>query len=1007
MAAPSKKVGVSTYARVRCFFPDRERLERAVTTKTAAETGGKGQLCTLASETDSVRPTTTSFTDVLGETSTNEGAFGIICMPLLTKVMDGYKALLIAYGQTGSGKTFTLIGAKGPGQLGLLPRSIQWLLQNDKVQKLEMKGFEAYSTGLKKIPLFDLFAEQNQFRFKPFAPPGDDKVKNKQAEYKWIQKKSGAAKLLWKSKSGRTGFDTMNEGEVREINTVADGFRLVDEAHDASHFAKTGKNPESSRGHTVYIVKVKIENPQGEDFSPIATEFIVVDLAGSEGGSTLDALPEGPEKTARFLEGGVINYGLTSLKDMFSEMRKKGKLKQSQGNGLRKLLYPFVTMNTMMSICFALSPSMENVMPTRATMKFAQDACKLKMKPHADTGGKNYQKMYEKLKVTLTEKMDLIEEYEHTIGEGIEHATNSDSVLDDHVGEILTHILEDKRDQVMNLYKDYQLEEYIDDDVLSTINGQIANDKDEYHAKLTKVYQRHDPSRIGQIYDLFDSYMEKGVSIHVAYEIECERYGVTAEKDKKITRTLTVTGAGAEQRKATGLWMENAKLLRQKTGFAVAETRKHMEKMEEMIQYGGIPEENDSHDHVNDLPFNVVDFSAVSHDAHVHHEEQVPEFYQQLSKRKKEALFKRFDANIVHGQMTDEFREELMDEYQLMDDEIHDFEMYMLAKVSQAHDAELVQDYHNDNDTHGISEEDMSVVLDLKHQLHILENEKRVEHSMALWANMRTHLRDRKLQERQTEVDNLKSQLAMSKAQFANMDHTLIESLEHALKGGAGMLSVADVNAKLEEILAKVKAGVNPNRELTVQLQNARAQLMTQEQLLAEIKAGGGSHDMIGKQQELATARLENSRLTGCVDEIRLELGSLQHQINALRQQIFIILHFPRELMVAGRDGFNDNINGVYKLGEWLHDGRVFYKNESTNWVLRWNDEKKLWIFDHRGLNMDDVGSACIDDDVQHPLLTNKDWIIYDGLEFVADSNIGLSGEISKKKKLSKRGPGR
>merc|ERR1712113_570681 len=139
-----------------------------------------------------------------------------------------------------------------------------------------------------------------------------------------------------------TGIDTMRQGVEKVINTIDDGFTAVDKAHDASHFAKTGKNPESSRGHTVYVLKLKIVSPQGSDYDPIQTEFVVVDLAGSEGGSTLEALPDGPDKTARFLEGGVINFGLTSLKDMFAEMRKKGKLKASEGNGLPKLLYPFV-----------------------------------------------------------------------------------------------------------------------------------------------------------------------------------------------------------------------------------------------------------------------------------------------------------------------------------------------------------------------------------------------------------------------------------------------------------------------------------------------------------------------------------------------------------------------------------------------------------------------------------------------------------------------------------------
>eukprot|EP00494_Astrolonche_serrata_P002496 UN02502 len=65
----------------------------------------------------------------------------------------------------------------------------------------------------------------------------------------------------------------MKAGIERDIKTIDDGFALVDEAHDASHFAKTGKNPESSRGHTVYILKLKIRNPEGEDYDPITTEF--------------------------------------------------------------------------------------------------------------------------------------------------------------------------------------------------------------------------------------------------------------------------------------------------------------------------------------------------------------------------------------------------------------------------------------------------------------------------------------------------------------------------------------------------------------------------------------------------------------------------------------------------------------------------------------------------------------------------------------------------------------
>jgi len=150
-------VGISTYARVRRFFPDRESTTRIVTTKTAKETGAKGSLTVNSSSKDHTKSLRTEFTDVFSEKEGNEDCFARVCQPLIDKCLEGYKALLIAYGQTGSGKTFTLIGAKGPGQLGLLPRTIQALLEDPRVLQLEMKGFEAYATTLTRIPLYDLF----------------------------------------------------------------------------------------------------------------------------------------------------------------------------------------------------------------------------------------------------------------------------------------------------------------------------------------------------------------------------------------------------------------------------------------------------------------------------------------------------------------------------------------------------------------------------------------------------------------------------------------------------------------------------------------------------------------------------------------------------------------------------------------------------------------------------------------------------------------------------------
>ena len=62
-------------------------------------------------------------------------------------------------------------------------------------------------------------------------------------------------------------------------------FDIVTRAFNASHIAPTGKNPQSSRGHTVYIAHVKHVAEDG--FTEQRCKFVFCDLAGSEGESAL------------------------------------------------------------------------------------------------------------------------------------------------------------------------------------------------------------------------------------------------------------------------------------------------------------------------------------------------------------------------------------------------------------------------------------------------------------------------------------------------------------------------------------------------------------------------------------------------------------------------------------------------------------------------------------------------------------------------------------------------
>jgi len=922
MAAAAKpvKVGVKTYARVRCFFPDREKIIRGVLTQSAAEANGKGTLTTLASETDHVRPMTTQFTDVLGEKTVNEDLYNSVCVPMIETTLQGYKALLIAYGQTGSGKTFTLIGAKGPGQLGLLPRTLQTLLDHSSVLKIRMKAFEAYGMG--KILIYDLFNEKNLFSFKPFVPPYDNKAKNKAEEYKWVQKKAAAARSLWDDKFGKTIVDTMNAGGIKDVETVEDGFRLVDEAHDASHFAKTGKNPESSRGHTVYILYVDIVNPQGADFNPLLTQFICVDLAGSEGSSTLDALPDGPEKTIRFMEGGAINMGLSSLKDMFGEMRKKGKLKPVQGNGLRKLLYPFVSSNTMMSFVFCLSPSLENIMATRATMRFAADACKLKMKPIAASGGKNFQKLYEKLKLQMDEKQKMIDELNNTMNEAMSGGAGDGGAL----ATILSHMCYDKQDGVKHLFADYDVNQYLDPALLEEVEEEIIARREAYGEKLEGMYSKSKKAskKKGKALELIDKAMSRGLSMHDFYVLECARIGQKPEKREQKSgesRVLAAAEQGNDEKK--NAWLENSKRMQEKA----AELENEMAELEEMENEAG-------------TGGGAVDLLAMANAEPIFSGNSVelveidntipPDVWMDMSEETKSDLkTKAADPQYVKfGQITEAFEILLKTEFKIDQDTAEHLFGFLLysgaAKSSQA---------HVDVFTAGMDAEDLEnlpKILEMQTRITTLETQVAVEKSMKMWSSMRLKVRERKFKQMEAEANQIKEEAATKTAN------------------------------EVVEMMAVVE---KKNMELT---------------------------NLFGKLEGNSNALKQNA----------LIMNNQAQTIAALQQQVFMTLHFPKKITVSGREGFNDNMNGVYTIGTELHEGRVCYQHIENAWVVRWHEAKRLWIMDHRGLKEDDTGSACVDDDAQHPMLVQKDWIVYNGEEFVVDSNISFSGEFNMPNKV-------
>eukprot|EP01083_Nonionella_stella_P231739 818140_1 len=368
------KDSLQIYARVRGLMPwEPKKVSLKVVGNTVQNKSGK-----IINSYD--------FRKVFKPESTNEQCFTIIAMPMIGNVLKGFNAVLIAYGQTGSGKTYSMLGKPKLNIIGILPRMLEYMCNQRNVSKVELSAVEAFGHHVAKIFLFDLYDPVNQ-------------VKD------------------WSLKKGITTM-AMAKARKEKIGDANEAFDKIIYAHAASHFAPTGKNPESSRGHVTFVAKVYQDAPKNQD-QDLISYFLFLDCAGSEGETAFT--PEfcaSVDKTtlmARRLEAGCINTGLSGLQIIFNELRVKGKLSKMLGNGLRRVLHPFINTKTFLAVIFTFSPSVNNSKATESTLKFAVTAGMVKVSPVKAELSMNIDKLAQRLRKTIEENEKIIAEQEDKI----------------------------------------------------------------------------------------------------------------------------------------------------------------------------------------------------------------------------------------------------------------------------------------------------------------------------------------------------------------------------------------------------------------------------------------------------------------------------------------------------------------------------------------------------------------------------------------------------------------
>ncbi|XP_042352799.1 kinesin-like protein KIF23 isoform X2 [Plectropomus leopardus] len=304
-----------------------------------------------------------SFKKVFGVSVSQIELFEHVAKPLVDDLIHGKNGLLFTYGVTGSGKTFTMTGS--PGQGGLLPRSLDMIfnsigpyqakryvfktddkngleVQNEvdallerqrrennlsvpktpaSRQKLDpeiadmIKSEEAYKAdGVDEDSCYSVFVSYieiyNNYIYDLLEENQEDAIKPKPPQ----------SKILREDQNHNMYVAGCMEVEVK---SAEEAFQVFWKGQKKRKVANTRLNRESSRSHSVLIVKLA-QAPLDADGDNIlqdknqvtVSQLCLVDLAGSERtGRT------GAEGT-RIREAGNINQSLLNLRTCIEILRE-------------------------------------------------------------------------------------------------------------------------------------------------------------------------------------------------------------------------------------------------------------------------------------------------------------------------------------------------------------------------------------------------------------------------------------------------------------------------------------------------------------------------------------------------------------------------------------------------------------------------------------------------------------------------------------------------------------
>uniref|UniRef100_A0A8C5JK95 Kinesin-like protein n=1 Tax=Junco hyemalis TaxID=40217 RepID=A0A8C5JK95_JUNHY len=335
------------------------------------------------------RETQYSFKEVFGTLVPQKELFDVVAKPLVEDLIRGKNGLLFTYGVTGSGKTHTMTGSPGDG--GLLPRCLAMIFNSIGpfqakrfVFKLDDKNGVDVQSEVEAL----LERQRREALPTPKTPAGKESAWQEAAQRTrlyWdlfgffpsfpLSQRPPQSKILREDQNHNMYVTGCTEVEVK---STEEAFEVFWRGQKKRRIANTQLNRESSRSHSVFIIKLA-QAPLDADGDNVLqdkeqitlSQLSLVDLAGSERTNRTKA--EGN----RLREAGNINQSLMTLRTCIEVLRENqlygtNKMVPYRDSKLTHLFKNYFDGEGKVRMIVCVNPKAEDYEESLQVMRFAE-----------------------------------------------------------------------------------------------------------------------------------------------------------------------------------------------------------------------------------------------------------------------------------------------------------------------------------------------------------------------------------------------------------------------------------------------------------------------------------------------------------------------------------------------------------------------------------------------------------------------------------------------------------